>query len=281
MVFVWLMMSFAIYQRINQYWFTINRYFVIAWVAWILLFSLYSIFSQRTIFLSLITIATALLTVSMYGPLNAENVTLWLQYKRLSALLKEENIQLPLWANSLENLTWAKASIIADLIDNIVRNNEENEWWDKIIVLEDLKLEDDDNWYRSKRQRIHWVLWLQEYYSIENDRKYFSYWCSMRNKWIDIWWYARIYDLSNSNHSINDNIVSVSKEMWNTIDLTNYIEDLYKKSLEDDDKNSDTIDPYIFEDWNRKIIITTAWGYKYYDSWEIKIESIWWYLLIK
>ena len=281
MVFVWLMMSFAIYQRINQYWFTINRYFVIAWVAWILLFSLYSIFSQRTIFLSLITIATALLTVSMYGPLNAENVTLWLQYKRLSALLKEENIQLPLWANSLENLTWAKAPIIADLIDNIVRNNEENEWWDKIIVLEDLKLEDDDNWYRSKRQRIHWVLWLQEYYSIENDKKYFSYWCSMRNKWIDIWWYARIYDLSNSNHSINDNIVSVSKEMWNTIDLTNYIEDLYKKSLEDDDKNSDTIDPYIFEDWNRKIIITTAWGYKYYDSWEIKIESIWWYLLIK
>jgi hypothetical protein len=46
-----------------------------------------------------------LFLISFYGPLNAENVSLELQYKRLSKLLSTENINLPLENNSLANLT--------------------------------------------------------------------------------------------------------------------------------------------------------------------------------
>lgn len=97
-VFYWLMlplvalMLVAIYERLNQYGFTEARYFVLLLGIWLLVISLYFIISKtdniKTVPLSLIVVGI----ISIYGPLNAFNVSRINQSKRLNAVLTKHEL---------------------------------------------------------------------------------------------------------------------------------------------------------------------------------------------
>jgi len=56
------MLFYAIYLRINQYDVTINRYFVVAFGLWLLVISLYYVFSKKK-YLSIIPAILTLFTI--------------------------------------------------------------------------------------------------------------------------------------------------------------------------------------------------------------------------
>ena len=273
-LFVATMMVCAIIKRVNQYGITINRYFVCMLIWGIIIFSILALSMKRRIWFSFITITFVLLLVSFYGPLNAGNVSLGLQYKRLSKLLSTENINLPLGNNSLANLTWDNARIIVSLIDEIVENNDISERWDKIITVNDLE-DIEDLWRWGLRNRIHWILSLEDYYSL-NESEYFNFWGSTNNIWYDIAWYSKMYSIS----LYKDSNYELPKEVGWNFEVSNYVDALYIKTKEESWKDSDKIQPYIIDEGDKRYIITSAHWEKKSDN-SLQINGIQWYILLK
>ena len=86
------MLFYAIYLRIEQYDITINRYFVVAFWIWLLIISLYYIFSKKK-YLSLIPAILTLFTIIIsIWPWSVYSLPESRQFTRLTTHLKEANI---------------------------------------------------------------------------------------------------------------------------------------------------------------------------------------------
>ena len=82
----------AVFQRINQYGMTINRYAIVIFGVYLLLMVLYILISKKNKTFVIMSIFIAVLFFSMVGPGNIFKVPFYLQEKRLEKILKKHNI---------------------------------------------------------------------------------------------------------------------------------------------------------------------------------------------
>ncbi len=82
----------AVFQRINQYGMTINRYSVVIFGVYLLLMVLYILISKRNKTFVIMSIFIAVLFFSTVGPGNIFKIPFYLQEKRLEKILKKHNI---------------------------------------------------------------------------------------------------------------------------------------------------------------------------------------------
>ena len=277
-LFIVAMMGCAIIKRINQYWVTINRYLVCALIVSIALFSILALCYRRKRLLSLVAVFFFAALVSMYWwPFRASSVTLQSQKSRLISLLEKEGISIPLWDNSLANLTGDSARLIAWALDEILDDYEVDVWSWSLIASENLT--GNNKWY-SLRLDVHSLLWLQSYYPlIQSENQYFSFRTSKGEKGIDIKWYSKIYDLSLYNWKEEDeNIKILPNHIWWELNLNPYLDDIYAVSKSNDKNEFDEF--YIIEEnWKKYVINSINWEKK--SDWTITINWVYWYLLVK
>ncbi|KXO14786.1 hypothetical protein HMPREF3189_01509 [Clostridiales bacterium KA00134] len=86
------MMFFSMWLRVSQYGFTINRYFVLMMGVFVFLANLYLTIYKKSSNIALPIIFTILLSVSLFGPLSAEAVSLDSQANRLMKALERNNM---------------------------------------------------------------------------------------------------------------------------------------------------------------------------------------------
>lgn len=86
------MLFYAIWLRINQYDFTTNRYFVVVFGIWLLLISIYFIFSKNKLLIYIPTILALFIIIISIWPWSVYNFPLNRQYNNLLSNLKETNI---------------------------------------------------------------------------------------------------------------------------------------------------------------------------------------------
>ena len=86
------MLGYAIYLRINQYDLTMNRYFVVVFGIWLLVISLYLLFSSKKYLAFIPTILTVFTILVSIGPWSVYHLPMDRQMKRLEANLVRANI---------------------------------------------------------------------------------------------------------------------------------------------------------------------------------------------
>lgn len=273
-LFIVLMMWCAILKRINQYWLTVNRYFVCAFVISIAIFSILALVLKRRRLLSFVSVFFAAVLVSFYAwPFNATSLSLSSQKTRLVSLLDKENIAIPLWDNSLSNLTWDTARLAAGIIDEIVDEYEVSAWSWNLIQTDSL------TWNLrgySLRYDIHSLLGLESYYPLSKE-KYFSYRTNRDNVEFDINWYSKLYELSvyfSDAEADKNNIIKLPEHIWWELNISPYVNDIYNK------KDSESNEYYMIEEpWKKYLLTSVSWKEK--SDWSIIITWIYWYLLVK
>jgi hypothetical protein len=86
------MLLYAIYLRISQYDITMNRYFVVIFGIWLLIISIYFVFSKKKS-LSMITVSLTLISfIISIGPWSVFSLPLERQYNRLIKNLETAQI---------------------------------------------------------------------------------------------------------------------------------------------------------------------------------------------
>ncbi len=84
------MMLFSLYLRVSQYGVTVKRYFVVALALWVVAVVIYFIIRQKRVYQNIVVAAIVVMLISMYGPLNAFNVSFNSQYGRFVNLLEQK-----------------------------------------------------------------------------------------------------------------------------------------------------------------------------------------------
>ncbi len=83
------MMMFSLYLRVSQYGVTVKRYFVVALALWVVVVVIYFIVMQKRNYQYIVVAAIVIMLISMYGPINAFNVSFNSQYSRFVSLLEQ------------------------------------------------------------------------------------------------------------------------------------------------------------------------------------------------
>ncbi len=83
------MMLFSLYLRVSQYGVTVKRYFVVALALWVVAVVVYFIVKQQRVYQNIVVAAIVIMLVSMYGPINAFNVSFNSQYNRFVTVLEQ------------------------------------------------------------------------------------------------------------------------------------------------------------------------------------------------
>ena len=280
------MMIWAITQRINQYWITINRRFICYMITFIILYSALSlIFTKKRLFL-FVSILSILTLLSLYWPISSKNISYKSQVNKLETLLSSENISLPLWEKSLENLDKNLTYDIISIIDELTEKYNKDKVFNKII-----SYDYDDNRY-SARMKVRDYLWVddsdKDYYN--NPYLYVSYrQDTSKYDEIEIAWYSKLYRIREYNEDTWNNILRLdlnNKEY--RIDLSDYIpqlvekSDLYKKNDYTNEESEELHKPALILDWeDYKLVITWFHWERNRVSEKIQLNSIEWYILIK
>lgn len=262
-----ILMICAIYMRVHQYWFTINRYLVCAGICAIVAISIFALIYKNKRFISFFAVLTGITLISIYWwPIWAKQVSLRSQLKWLRQLLQAENLQLPLKKDALLwlNTTW---------VDNIARSLQEISWdydgddWKSGII--------DEEWMSFDSYDLtNWYLWYEHSYE-KNDNR-FIWW--IYEKWwykpsMDISEYKKMYPMGwwyyNSVYSSDNNVfdITIENEVVH-LDLSPYGDMIYNFATE----NNDTEHPIVFEIWERTYIFTYAEWFKHDDGKIVLIE---------
>ena len=267
------MMIWAITKRINQYWFTINRCFICYMIILIIIYSILSLIFTKKRLSIFITALSILSFISLYWrPFNTSNISFNSQVNRLTNIIKNENLSLPLWDWSLKNTDEESATVAIWAIEELAQHYNKNKIINKIISYE-------YEWtYRySERSKIREFLWINDDLW---EHKYFNYRASSETyiNWIDISWYSKFYQFeADSDNILNDKLkLNINNEEY-IIDYSEYKDELIKKADENDNKEP----AIIIEKDNYKIWITS---YFWEINWTINqaiFNWIYWYILIK
>ena len=285
-ILITFMMIWAIYQRISQYGITINRWFVCWVIAIIISYSALSLIFPKRRFLSFISVWFIISFISLYWPLSANNISYKSQVNRLTTLLLQQNISLPLWEWSLENLTWDSASLTIWIIEELVTTYNKEKIINRIISFD-----------YSDYNRYYAVWQIKEFLKIRDGYKsynqYYNFWQNnMDNHWIDVSWYSKIYKFDKYLYENNDTewyklTLNIENNIYN-IDYSDYIDSLIEKAMIEKYSNptEEEIEilnnpALIIEQDNYKLIITWFSAEKDTNSDKIKFNNLWWYILIK
>ena len=273
-ILIALMMIWAIYQRINQYWITINRCFICYIITFIIIFSALSIIFKNKRLLSFVSTLFVLTLLAIYWPINANNISFKSQTNRLTTLLSKENISLPLSEWALENVDKDQTRLILWALDELAQNYDSDKVINKIISY------DYSGKYRySARSDIRNYLKVNEQYQdYKDDYTYFNYRQTWEDEtWIDVSWFSKLYHFSLYDENIQGQTIKIATDQENyNIDLSEYSDELLKKA-DWEDKN----EPALSIEWeNYRLIISGFYWRKPYDQ-EPKFSNIEWYILIK
>ena len=279
------MMIWAIFQRINQYWITINRCFVCYIIAFIIIFSVLSLIFSNNRLIIFVSTLTILCFVSVYlWPINVNNISFNSQVSRLETLLSSENISLPLNEWILKNSNENSTKLIMWTIDWLVENYDKDKIINKVINFE----YDDSYW--SSRSDIREFLWVNSdydyYYPTNKYRNYRQYWKSEES--IDIEWYSKILYFEKYSDDVDDMFLKLYvDDVEYKLDLSGVIEELewkagiYAKSDLTDEEEGILKEPaLVILEENYKIVI--SWFSIEEDKdWKTYFTNIEWYILVK
>lgn len=279
-------MIWAISQRINQYWITINRRFICFIITFIILHSVLSLIFPKKRLFSFISLLFILTLLALYWPVSWKNISYNSQLNKLQDILSKENITLPLSEWSLKDLDEKSQTTILWIVEELTEKYNKDKVYNKII-----SYDYDDVHRYSARLDIKNYLWAtatdSEYYS---DYTSFSYRQRNDNKvWIDIAWYSKLYAIDDAYDDTSDNILKLNLDNQEyNIDLSSYIPELlekakiYRKYDRTDDEEKQINQPALILDWdNYRLIITWFYWEKKIASSQVKLNNVQWYILIK
>lgn len=277
------MMIWAIVQRINQYWITINRRFICYMITFIILYSgLSLIFAKKRLFL-FVLILSILTLITLYWPLSAKNISFKSQVNKLETLLSSENISLPLWENSLANLDEKSAYTAISIIDELTEKYNKNRIFNKVI-----SYDYDENRY-SSRMEVRKYLWVDEQDFYSDPSLYVNYRQNTDGyNAIEISWYSKLYQIKAYDQNTRNILEITTDNQKYMIDLSDYIpqllekSDLYRKSDYTDTESEQLKQPALTLDWEYyKLVITWFYWERNRASGQVQLKGIEWYILIK
>jgi len=213
------MLFYAIYLRINQYDVTINRYFVVAFGLWLLVISLYYVFSKKK-YLSIIPAILTLFTIIIsIWPWSVYSLPESRQLDRLEKNLVEAKISQNSKITPLKNYSDIDKDLSKDIYSGIDFlcdfNNCEKikkifpEIYSKIIE-EDKKEWEKNNKKEKYEEPRKWTIVNKitekikvksSYYGSSEEQKYFEYTKDYKQDFfpIELNWYSKIYRIKNYN----------------------------------------------------------------------------------
>lgn len=278
------MMIWAISQRINQYWITINRRLICFIIAFIIFHSSLSLIFPKKRLISFISTLFILVILALYWPLSANNISFKSQTNRLNSLLSKENISLPLNAWDLKDINEESTKLIIWTVDELVENYNKNKIINKIINYE------YQDAYRSARYDIRDFLWVNPdyayYYPTYKYRHYDQYeW----NNSIDVSGFSKIFYFTKFYEDIENTTLKLTVDNSEyIIDLSPYLDelkekaDIYKKSSLTEDEKLILQNPAIIIDENNYRAVISSFSIEETDKkWETHFSNIEWYILIK
>ena len=270
-----ILMICAIYMRVNQHGFTINRYLVCAGILAIVAISTMALIFENKRFISFFAILAGITLISIYWwPIWAKQVSLKSQLKWLRELLQTENLELPLKKDALLWLSTTWVDNIARSLEEISMDYDGNDWKNGII---------DEEWMSfGSYDLTNWYLWYERNYE-KNDNRFV--------RWMyDYWWYKPPMDISeykkmypmgwwyyNTVYSSDDNAFDiVLGDTVEHLDLSGYGDMIYAFAT----NNGDTEHPMVFEIWDKTYVFTYAEWFKHED-WKIVLIEVGGFVFIK
>ncbi len=258
-LFTSFMMIWAILKRINQYWFTMNRFFICAVIVLILVYSILSLIkskNRRLIFSSSLLIIALF---SVYWPVNAKNISLNSQINRLKDFCAEQNIELPIKQWWLSDLTWDLAAEMNRLISNLFDNYKIKKWNQWIV---DENIEWIFTWtfnYQNKSQLFEYLQLEESWQYTTYDSQwtkinYFNFYANDTIHPIDIQWYSKIYELQARDECSPEPRSEFCRQKDNVLTDWNIIFDL-NPNLQEIQNREWELWPIILDHWNYKLII--------------------------
>lgn len=256
-------------------------------ITFIILYSALSLIFAKKRLLVFISTLSILTLFSLYSPINSNNISFKSQLNKLEEVLSKENISLPLWEKSLENLDEDSTYTVISIIDELAEKYNKDKIIDKVISY------NYSGRYRySTRSEIREFLGVnieeKDYYS---STTYFSYWQdNYDNKtWIDIDWYSKLYKFQEYYENTRNNTLKIKTDSWEyNINLSGEIpqliekSDLYRKSDHNNKEEEELKKPALILDWeNYRLIITWFYWERDRTTEKIKFNNIEWYILIK
>lgn len=276
-----IMMICAISQRISQYWVTMNRYFVCAGIAVIILTSMFSLIFPKHRFLSFVWIILIIWIIWIYWwPLWASQISLKSQLNRLNLLLQEEKLQLPLTKNSLAWLQSTWINNLARTLEDFNRTYDQKDWMNWII---------DASWAMYNSYNLTYdYLWYNYYNDYTNetriDRDFYEDWqdkpvidISNFSKIYPIWWWY--YNIEYSDYD-NKFEIQIWKEFIN-LDLTEYKDMIYDAIKGNYLEKAWSKYPFTLNIWDKTYVFTHIGLITSNNLNYTRITEIWWYILIK
>ena len=282
-ILIALMMIWAIYKRIDQYWITINRWFICYIIAFIIIFSALSLIFNKKRLLSFISTLFILCLLAIYWPLSASNISFKSQTSRLTTILSKENISLPLSEWVLENIDTEQTKSILWVIDELTQNYNSNKIVNKIISYD--YSNQPQYQYRSN---IRNYLKVDESYAYYPPYKYRRYDQYEGNSTIDVAWFSKILYFMKYYEDIQNMTfkLKIDNDEYK-FDLSDYLEELKEKadiyaksSLTEEEKKILQNPAIILEEQNYKVVID-SFSIEENREWEPHFTNIEWYILIK
>ncbi len=299
-----LLTSFLMIQaarmRIDQYGFTVARYFVCAIIVWIIIASIGSIFFAKRRYMIMITTLLVLWWISIYGgKINAVSVANNSQKNLLIQSLAQYNITLPLASWSLATITSWDAGKVYNTIYYICNA------WD-IDTIDSLLPESEKSKLANLSSYVKadyvfnyaWLDYENRYDPIATPKELYFSWDesinqSKTNEPISTLWYSSLYML-NHQKSSEINIVTIYREKEKfSVNLWEYTNDIYNIITAVNSKGTipeTTKDNIQYTSWgiaittdSLKLILTNVSGFKtLQDSWDIyTIQYYMWYVLLR
>mgnify|MGYP003312935239 CR=1 FL=1 len=285
-LFTSFMMSCAIYQRVNQYGFTMNRFFICAVILLIIIYAILSLIkskNRRLIFSSTLFVIALL---SIYGPVNSKKISLHSQVNRLNNLCIEQNIPLPIKEWWFSELTWDNANEMYDSFDNLFNNYEIEEWNQWFIDNEFISTLTGESSYQRRNQLFDY---LDLTYAREIKNRYDDEWNKIRyfnfsaGEFfpLDVQWYSQIYEVSSRDKCYNepkiewwcrqeDNLRTFNSDI--IVDFNAHKDEIINAKSENW--------PIIRDLWDSRLIISSMY-WEISDWKNLTLSSFYWYLLKK
>ncbi len=191
-----LMMFVSMYQRVNQYGITENRYFIIVLGLWVTLIMIYfSLIKQLRNIIIPITLSLIIL-ISVYGPLSAYKISIISQNNRLNSLLTNNGFLLDGSLIKKDNVSKQEQREISNAIEYF--NNKNALEYIKVFP-NDFKTIDTD--------RILGFTFKPQIYGNYEDDNYFNYYLDQMEIALDVSdydYYAKVSSWSNEPIKIGD-----------------------------------------------------------------------------
>lgn len=226
------MMFMSIYQRINQYGITENRYYLIVLGLWVLGIMIYFSVKKHLINIIIPISLSIVMLNSVFGPLSSFAISKYSQNKRFESLLLQNNMLSDSIITKNESISLDDKREINNIISYFNSNHK----------IEDIKVLPND-FDLDKMENIFGFKYEPYYFYPYEENKYFYYGTNNSDDIIDISGYEYYLNMSSWNensrevdglilkYNRSNNTLIISKDETNILeqDITQFVKDIYQK----------------------------------------------------